>query len=196
MVDDVPKLEEEKTTQNKTQKENKEKAPGNDIGKLGSAEVKFKKEVLEGIDANVFVVNKRESDTTYVESTVKIESIIQPDDSVENAVNEKETIQSASSSTLATRVLEGVLKFHAEVASEVKASLNLYYTEAREFVGDPRMKSREQYKQVARQLSHQLREKIKESHMVLYGGLQGVRMTKELQVFIRSKVENFIIHSQ
>ena len=195
-MDDVPRLEEEKTSQDKTKNENKEENTGKEIGKLCSAEFEFKTEVLEGIDANIFVVKKRESDITYVESTVKIESKIQPDDSVEDAANEKEAIQSTNLSTHATRVLEGVLKlFHAEVAREVKASLNLFYPEAKEFVRDPRIRSREQYKQVARQLSHHFREKIKESHRMLHGGLQGVRMTKEHQIFIRKKVKNFVTHS-
>ena len=169
----VPKLGENETSKHKVKNENIE-APVEDTGRPSSAEVDFKKEVIKGIDTDVFVVDKQEADTTYVEYNTKIQSEIKPDDdSVEDVVDEQETIQTTSSSiafqVLATELEKEVQLFHSEVASEVKATLNLYYPEAKEFVGEARMRSREQYKQVARQLSHHLRERIKESYRVLHG---------------------------
>ena len=119
------------------------------------------------------------------------------DDPDKDAVDEQNKIQTIVTrigvQTLVTRGLNEDLQFfHAEVASEVKAALNLYYPEAKEFVGETKISSREKYKLVARQLSHHLREKIKESHRVLHEGLHGIRMTKDHPVFIRSKIEKII----
>ena len=199
MVNCVSKLGEDETSQNKVKKGIIEELAVKETGEPSSEEVDFKKEVIEGIDTDVFLVDKQEADTTNVEYNAKVQSDIKPDVSVENVVDEQETMQTTSSSiafqALATELEKEVQLFHSEVASEVKATLNLYYPEAKEFVGEARMRSREQYKQVARQLSHHLRERIKESHRLLHGGLQGVKMTKEHQVFIRSKVEKFLIDS-
>ena len=199
MVNCVSKLGEDETSQNKVKKGIIEELAVKETGEPSSEEVDFKKEVIEGIDTDVFLVDKQEADTTNVEYNAKVQSDIKPDVSVENVVDEQETMQTTSSSiafqALATELEKEVQLFHSEVASEVKATLNLYYPEAKEFVGEARMRSREQYKQVARQLSHHLRERIKESYRVLHGGLQGVKMTKEHQVFIRSKVEKFLIDS-
>ena len=198
VVDDVLKLPKDKTSQSQVKNENVEGIPGKETGKSSSAEFDFKKEVVEEIDTHVVAVNKQEVDTTFVEYKATIQSEFKSDDSLEDIFDEQENIQTTSPSTafqtLATGLEEELQLFHGEVASEVKATLNLYYPEAKEFVG-AKMRSREKYKQVARQLSHHMRERIKESHRVLHGGLQGVEMTKEHQVFIRTNVEKFLMDS-
>ena len=172
-MDDVHKLGKENVSQFKIKLENIE-----DVSRTESLKIEFKMEVIKGADANIIDMDIQEAESTYMGPTVNNETGVKADDPEEDAVDEQEEIQTISSSigvqTLVIRVLDEDIKlFHAEVASEVKAALNLYYPEAKEFMGETRIRSREKYKQVARQLSHQLREQIKESHRVLYGGLQG-----------------------
>lgn len=92
--------------------ENMEEATGKD-----NLDLEFKKEVMEGIDDNIFVVDKGEEHSSYVQSTVNPKYEIKPGDAVE--YGEQEAIQTVCSSiavrTLVTRELEDELVlFHGD----------------------------------------------------------------------------------
>ena len=183
-----------KTSEETVMNVDSEKPSGNVINKeCNDLEEKFKTKSLKELNMNTCVLNQEANKPDNFQ--IKIEPA-----PMEDANDEQETIEKVNSSIAVQTIFTGGLVdelqlFHAEVAGEVKATLNLYYPEAKEFVGEARVRSKEQYVQVARHLSHYLRERIKESYSVLHGGLQEVKMTKDHKVFIRTIVRKFLMDS-
>ena len=89
-------------------------------------------------------------------------------------------------------VNEEVDRLHRKVASRVMNCLNKYYPGAEEF--DPynhKIRSPEEYSRLAKQFSHQLRRKIKESYEAYNSTLEGIPLTGDHEQFIRTEVESY-----
>jgi len=88
-------------------------------------------------------------------------------------------------------VSEEVDRLHRKVANKVMKSLNKYYPGAEEF--DPnnhKIGSPDEYTRLAKQFSHQLRRKIKESYEAYNSTLEGIQLTGDHEQFIRTEVES------
>jgi len=108
------------------------------------------------------------------------------------------SIATTSSRTVSTTtnkeksVSEEVDRLHRKVANKVMKSLNKYYPGAEEF--DPnhhKIGSPEEYTRLAKQFSHQLRRKIKESYEAYNSTLEGIQLTGDHEQFIRTEVESY-----
>ena len=97
------------------------------------------------------------------------------------------------SSTVTTIEEEDVKRLHARVAHFVMSVLNKYYPGSEEFKrGLYKIGSAEEYSKLAKQFSHNLRGKIKESYSLFNNGsLEGIRFTGDNEVFIRTEVDSY-----
>ena len=97
------------------------------------------------------------------------------------------------SSTVTTAEEEDVKRLHARVAHFVMSVLNKYYPGSEEFKrGLYKIGSAEEYSKLAKQFSHNLRGKIKESYSLFNNGsLEGIRLTGDNEVFIRTEVDSY-----
>jgi len=90
----------------------------------------------------------------------------------------------------ARSVGEEVDRLHRNVANRVMKSMNKYYPGTDEF--DPahhKIGSLDQYTKLAKQFSHQLRTKIKESYQAYHSTLVGIKLTWDQELFIRNEVD-------
>jgi len=113
-------------------------------------------------------------------------------------VDTDSSIATTSSRTVSTTnikeksVSEEVDRLHRKVANKVMKSLNKYYPGAEEF--DPnhhKIGSPDEYTRLAKQFSHQLRRKIKESYEAYNSTLEGIQLTGDHEQFIRTEVESY-----
>ena len=81
--------------------------------------------------------------------------------------------------------------FHHAVAATVMSSLNHYYTGSAQFLGVARIRDEGMYTELARSLSHRLRQQIKESHLHLQGGLEGLQLTAHHREVIKVEVKSY-----
>jgi len=97
-----------------------------------------------------------------------------------------------STSSKQKSVSEEVDRLHRKVANKVMKSLNKYYPGAEEF--DPyqhKIGSPEEYSRLAKQFSHQLRKKIKESYEAYNTTLDGIELTGDHEQSIRTEVDSY-----
>lgn len=121
-------------------------------------------------------------------ATVKVDSAPDPDPSVASTSSKDKDVIATFSKERS--VSEDVDRLHRKVANKVMKSLNKYYPGAEEF--DPsqhKIGSPEEYSRLAKQLSHQLRRKIKESYEAYHSTLEGIQLTGDHEQFIRTEVE-------
>ena len=85
---------------------------------------------------------------------------------------------------------DDVTRLHKAVAAKVMKVLNRYYPGAQEFEGDTKIGSGEEYSKLAESFSHRLRSQIKESYEAYNGSLEGIRLTDDNRLFIRTEVES------
>ena len=86
---------------------------------------------------------------------------------------------------------EDIKRLHVRVAKVVMKNLNKYYEESEEFEGNIKIRNADDYSRVAKQLSHELRGRIKESYEEFHGTLEGVSLTPDNVAFIEGEVERF-----
>jgi len=84
---------------------------------------------------------------------------------------------------------EEIQRLHSKVRDTVCYHLNHYWSEAKEFLGESKFKSRNDYSSLARDFSHRLRDLIKESYLTLHGTLKGIMLTPDHKAFIKAEVE-------
>jgi len=87
---------------------------------------------------------------------------------------------------------EDVERLHVRVANSVMHCLKKYYFDSEN--SDPaqhKIMCKYEYEKLARQLSHQLREKIKESYYAYHSTLKGVELTADHAEVIRVEVDRF-----
>ena len=108
------------------------------------------------------------------------------------------SIATTSSKTVSTSTImeksvsEEVDRLHRKVANKVMKSLNKYYPGAEEFdTSHRKIGSPEEYTRLAKQFSHQLRKKIKESYEAYNYTLEGIQLTGDHEQFIRTEVESY-----
>ena len=84
-------------------------------------------------------------------------------------------------------------RLHKRVAQAVMARMNKYWPGAAEFVpGNQKIRTREDYSRLAKQLSRELREKIKESYRLYHrDSLEGIKFTLDHDESIKINVESF-----
>ena len=97
------------------------------------------------------------------------------------------------SSTVTTLEEEEVKRLHNKVAETVMMTMNQYWPGAEEFIrGCQKIRTEEDYSRLAKQLSRDLREKIKESYRLYHGdSLEGIRLTLDHIEYIKINVESF-----
>ena len=79
-----------------------------------------------------------------------------------------------------------------EWVEEVMTRMNKYWPGAEEFEGSQKIKTEEDYSRLAKQLSRELREKIKESYQHYNrDSLEGIRFTPDHAEYIKVKVESY-----
>jgi len=137
-------------------------------------------------DDDVEEVSRTGNFDNWRTATVKVDSAPDPDPSVASTSSKDVTATFSKERS----VSEDVDRLHRKVANKVMKSLNKYYPGAEEF--DPsqhKIGSPEEYSRLAKQLSHQLRRKIKESYEAYHSTLEGVQLTGDHEQFIRTEVE-------
>ena len=99
----------------------------------------------------------------------------------------------ANEEPTASSMEEDVQRLHNRVAKVVKDSINIFYPGAPEFQANlHKIKDDDAYSKIARELSHKLRAKIKESYKAYHDGdLKGVRVTPDIIAFIEQEVERY-----
>ena len=82
---------------------------------------------------------------------------------------------------------------HHRVGHVVMETMNKYWPGAEEFVrGCQKIRTGEDYSRLAKQLSHDLREKIKEGYQLYHrNSFRGIRFTLDHSEFIKINVESF-----
>ena len=97
------------------------------------------------------------------------------------------------SSTVTTLEEEEVKRLHNRVAQVVMTTMNKYWPGAEKFVrGCQKIRTEEEYSRLAKQLSRDLREKIKESYRLYHGdSLEGIRFTMDHNEYVKINVEEF-----
>jgi len=89
-------------------------------------------------------------------------------------------------------VPEEVDRLHRRVAAKVMKNLNRFYPGAEEFESDLyKIGSPEEYSRLAKQFSHKLRRQIKESYQEYNGTLEGIVLTPDNELVIRTEVESY-----
>ena len=81
--------------------------------------------------------------------------------------------------------------FHNAVAATVMSSLKQYYKGTTQFQGVARIRDEGMYTELARSLSHRLRQQIKASHLHLQGDLGGLQLTADHREIIKVEVESY-----
>lgn len=102
-------------------------------------------------------------------------------------VQQHETSSGAGSMT---SLEEDIKRLHQRVAKNVMDNMNRYYKGTDEF--DPSLQkigSPQEYSDIARKLSHDLRNKIKESYEA--GSLEGIVLTSDHMATIQTEVERY-----
>ena len=85
-----------------------------------------------------------------------------------------------------------VNRFHHKVGEAVMTIMNQYWPWSQEFTGVRKIRTEEEYVQVARHLSTEIREKIKEGYKAFNCySLEGICFTGDHALFIRTEVESF-----
>jgi len=106
-----------------------------------------------------------------------------------NACNNNFAIPCSSIST----VEDDIQRLHNRVAYHVMTNMNKYYSGSKECL--PRfhkISSSEEFTEISRRLSHDLRDKIKESYKAYNKDeLEGIRLTPDHVAFIENEVERF-----
>ena len=103
------------------------------------------------------------------------------------------TAEAEVTSTVTTLEEEEVKRLHARVGQAVMKRMNKYWPGAEEFVrGCQKIETAEDYSKLARQLSRDLREKIKESYRDYHrDSLEGIRFTPDHEEYININVESY-----
>jgi len=121
-------------------------------------------------------------------AVVKVDSNV----NVTSTRNNNATFSSTTLTSCQRSVSDDVDRLHRRVANRVMHCLNKYYFESEN--SDPaqhRIMSKCEYEKLAKQLSHQLREKIKESYHAYHSTLEGVELTADHAEIIRVEVDRF-----
>lgn len=102
----------------------------------------------------------------------------------------------ASEESLTSSVEEDVSRLHRRVAKIVMDNINKYYPGADDFQPHlHKIRTPEDYSSIAKELSHELRTKIKESYQAYHDGdLSGVKVTPDNIAFIEQEVERYFEH--
>ena len=103
------------------------------------------------------------------------------------------TAEAEVTSTVTTLEEEEVKRLHTRVGQAVMKRMNKYWPGAEEFVrGCQKIETAEDYSKLARQLSRDLREKIKESYRDYHrDSLEGIRFTPDHEEYININVESY-----
>jgi len=97
-----------------------------------------------------------------------------------------------TTTTMERSVSEEIDRLHRKVANKVMKCLNKYYHAAEEFDSNyHKIGSPDEYTRLAKQFSHQLRSKIKESYEAYNSTLEGIQLTGDHEQFIRTEVESY-----
>ena len=82
---------------------------------------------------------------------------------------------------------------HFRVGQAVMSRMNKYWPGAEEFEGCQKIRTEEEYSKLAKQLSRDLREKIKESYRLYHhrDSLEGIRFTLDHNEYIKVNVESY-----
>ena len=121
-------------------------------------------------------------------STATIKRPRDAGDHVRDAGHTPGAAQSSVSSSRVSSLDDDVKRLHARVAKIVKDNLNKYYQDARDL---DKIATAEDYQRIAKQMSHQLRDKIKESYEAYNGSLEGIMLTGDHAAMIESEVERY-----
>ena len=97
------------------------------------------------------------------------------------------------SSTVTILEEEEVKRLHNKVAETVMMTMNQYWPGAEEFIrGCQKIRTEEDYSRLAKQLSRDLREKLKESYRLYHGdSLQGISFTLDFEEYIKTTIESY-----
>jgi len=120
--------------------------------------------------------------------TVKVDS----DVNVTSTRNNNITLSSSNLTSCERSESDDVERLHVRVANRVMHCLKKYYFDSEN--SDPaqhKIMCKNEYEKLARQLSHQLREKIKESYYAYHFTLKGVELTADHAEVIRVEVDRF-----
>ena len=110
---------------------------------------------------------------------------------VDRVEEKASTSMAGSEATEKRSVEEAVTRLHWKVRDAVCATLNCYYPHAKQFNGEVKIISEEEYSQLARSFSRRLRHDIKESFELINGSLQGITLTPDNREYINMQMESF-----
>jgi len=153
-------------------------------------DTKFRNDQMERVRSSpmrkeVEEVSRSGNFQNWSTATVKVDT----DPSI--ATTSSKTV-STSTTTMERSVSEEIDRLHRKVANKVMKCLNKYYHAAEEFDSNHhKIGSPEEYTRLAKQFSHQLRRKIKESYEAYNSTLEGIQLTGDHEQFIRTEVESY-----
>merc|ERR1712130_403863 len=84
---------------------------------------------------------------------------------------------------------EDIDRLHKKVRDAVRSGLNRYWPDAEEYMGENKIGSMEDYRVMAREFCHKLREQIKESYLTFHGTLKGIALTSDHKMTIKMEIE-------
>ena len=118
---------------------------------------------------------------------------IKVDKDVNRASTSVQNSREISTSSKSSSNADEIDRLHRKVAEKVMKVMNKYYPGADEFdrslykIGSP-----EEYSKLAKQLSHKLRNQIKESYEAYHGTLDGILLTPDHVQSIKTEVDSYL----
>ena len=102
------------------------------------------------------------------------------------------TVISTISQQMSVPVSEHVERLHRKVTTKVRMSFDKYYPGAAQFEPEQhKICTPEEYRRLAKQFSHELRGKIKESYEAYNSTLDGIVLTGDHEQIIRMEIESY-----
>jgi len=118
---------------------------------------------------------------------------IKVDKDADRASTSVQNSREISTSSKSSSNADEIDRLHRKVAEKVMKVMNKYYPGADEFdrslykIGSP-----EEYSKLAKQLSHKLRNQIKESYEAYHGTLDGILLTPDHVQSIKTEVDSYL----
>merc|ERR1712179_192872 len=154
---------------------------------------KFRNDQMERVRSSpmrkeVEEVSRSGSFQNWSTATVKVDT----DPSFATTSSKTVSTSTTTTTTMERSASEEIDRLHRKVANKVMKCLNKYYHAAEEFDSNHhKIGSPEEYTRLAKQFSHQLRRKIKESYEAYNSTLEGIQLTGDHEQFIRTEVESY-----
>ena len=125
-------------------------------------------------------------------ATVKVSRDDHDDERAMGQPSHNHSQSSQATANIMSTLEDDIKRLHQRVAKHVMDSMNMYYKGTDVF--DPSLEkiaTPEEYSRIARELSHDLRRKIKESYEAYHGCLDGIVLTSDHVATIQTEVERY-----